>query len=50
MFWYESLVRQGKEAKILSLELAYSVDYNVKADRLIGSEVTTFKKVNVNLN
>ena len=47
---YEELLARGLDATKLSLELAYSLPYDARLERLCGSEIITYKPVEINKN
>ena len=42
IFLYEELKEKGLKILSLPLELAYSIPYDIKVDKLMGTEITTF--------
>lgn len=49
-YLYEELKVKNIDAIKLPIDLAYSVPYLARADRVIGSEIITFRPVKENKN
>ena len=50
MTLYEELTSKGLDARKLTLELAWSVKYLYQLDTTIGTDIITFKAVQINKN
>jgi len=49
-YLYEKVKEKGLDATKLPIRLAYSISYQAKEDRLMGSVVVTYKAVQTNKN
>lgn len=47
---FEELMEKGLSANKLTLELAWTIPYSCATDKIIGSEIITYKSVEVSQN
>ena len=48
--FYEELIERGILAKVLTLELAWSLPFICQIDSSIGTDIITYRPVVINLN
>jgi len=50
MYLFEELLNKGLNPKKLKLDLCWTIPYNIREDRLIGTDNITYKPVEINKN